>query len=178
MRAHTERLRLEFEDSIGRGLELAAKVDDQTLRRRPEEQSWCAAECLEHLSVTMEIYQRRIREALDGNKLRPARQREKISLLGRIFQRVLEPPVGRRFDTAAGFMPGALPERYLLMKRFEQTHRSMIRLIEETDPIDRMRIKVAAPGTSRLRLPLLDTFSVLAAHDRRHLWQAEHAARV
>jgi hypothetical protein len=171
-------LRLEFEDSIGRGLDLVGSLDDETLRRRPAPDAWCAADCLEHLSVTMEVYQRRIRTALDESKLRPARQKEEMSLLGRIVLRVVEPPASRKFHTPSGFAPGPPPERGTLLRRFDQTHRAMIRLIEETDPIDRMHVKIAAHGSEHFRLPLFDTFAILAAHDRRHLWQAERAAQL
>ena len=176
MQTQTVRLRLEFEDSIGRGLELVARTDDDTLRRRPAPDSWCAAECLEHLSVTMEVYQRRIRAALDAAKPRPSRHKEEMSFLGRIFLRIVEPPARRKFTTPSGFSPGALPDRSMLVRRFDQTHRAMIRLIEETDSIDRMRVRVVPPAAERIKVPLLDTFAILAAHDRRHLWQAERAA--
>ncbi len=176
MQIQTERLRLEYQDSIARGLELAARIDDQRLRRRPDAGGWCAAECLEHLSVTMEVYQKRIREAMYKGKLRPARRKEKVSLIGRIVARVLEPPVGRKLSAPGEFAPQNVPERAALLRRFEQTHRAMIQLIEETDAIDRGRVKVPATGSERMRLPLLDIFAVLAAHDRRHLWQAERAA--
>jgi hypothetical protein len=177
LQTQTVRLRLEFEDSIGRGLELVARCDDDALRRRPAPDSWCAAECLEHLSMTMESYQRRIRKALDAEKPRPARQKEEMSFFGRIILAIFEPPVGRRFHTPTSLTPGPWLDRAVLSRRFDQSHRGMIKLIEETDPIDRMRVKIPAPGTERIKVPLLDTFAILAAHDRRHLWQAERAAQ-
>lgn len=176
MRVQTERLRLEILDSIGRAKELARKVDDPTFRRRPEGDAWSAAECIDHLNVSTESFVRKIRRAVEGGKVRPGRDHEDLTLFGRIYLWLMEPPVRKRLPSPQNYVPAATtPPREVLLVRFERAHRELIQLIEETDAIDRGRLKLPSPVSKWIRISLLDAFAVLAAHDRRHLWQAERA---
>ena len=174
MRAPTEKLRLEILDSIGRARELVRK-SGEGIRKQPEEGGWSAAECLEHLTLTTESFTRKLRRAIDETTTRPAREREEHTWAGRIYLWFVEPPVWRKISTTAKFVPTAPVSRDVLLARFEKAHRELIQLIEETDVIDRIRVKVPAPAWKRLRISLLDALAALCAHDRRHLWQAERA---
>lgn len=179
MNAQTERLRLEYRDSVARARELVAGSGLEALRRKGAEGGWCAAECLDHLNLSAEDSMRRIREALAESPPRPARRAERMSLVGRFIVRNYEPPARRRYTAAATIVPAAAPARIdLLLGRFEQAHAQLEKLLEETDGIDRMRIRVSFADYEWLHPTLFDTFCIVAAHDRRHLWQAERAARV
>lgn len=179
MRAQSERLRLEYRESVARAKELFSSAGGERLRARPAGGGWCAAECVEHLALTGEDYVKRIRAAIESAKTRPAGGEEKLSLAGRVLMRMFEPPVRRRFTAAPHLVPAAAAPRLdLLLGRFEQAHVHLMRLVEETDALDRTRIRIALPDSDWVRLTLFDTFELIAAHDRRHLWQAERAARV
>ena len=173
MNRQTERLRREFEDVVRRGKALAAGFDDATLMRRPAERSWSRAECLEHLSATAEEYARRIRAALDRAGHTTPRPRERMSLFGWLFLRFMEPPVRKKLRVPNRvFKPGAVTTREALLARFEEQHATLIALLEESDTRDRRRLRVPDP-VGKFTIPLYDTFAILAAHGRRHLWQAE-----
>jgi hypothetical protein len=179
MNAQSERLRLEYRDSVARARDLVSGSGLDALRRKGADGGWCAAECLDHLNLSTEDSMRRIREALAESSPRPARREEKLSLVGRFIVRNYEPPARRRYTAAATVVPAAAPARIdLLVAKFEQTHAQLVKLLEETDAIDRMRIKVSFADYEWLHPTLFDTFCIIAAHDRRHLWQAERAARV
>lgn len=173
MNAQTERLRREFEDVVRRGRALAGGVDDATLMRRPAERSWSRAECLEHLSSTAEEYGRRIQAALDAQDRPQSGRRERLSVSGWLFLKFMEPPVRKRVRVPnRAFKPGAVTTREALLNRFEEQHARLIALLEESDGLDRRRLRVLAP-VGKFSFPLFDTFAILASHGRRHLWQAE-----
>ena len=174
MRPYTEKLRLEILDSVGRARELVRK-NGEAIRKQPEEGGWSAAECIEHLTLSTESFTRKIRRTIDESVTRPARERESYSFIGRIYLWYVEPPVRRKVSAAEKFIPTVPASREVLMARFEKSHRELLQLIEETDGIDRMAIKVSSPISKRLRISLLDALAALCAHDRRHLWQAERA---
>ena len=179
MQAQTERLRLEYRDCVARAKDLIAGSSLEALRRKAPGGGWSAVECLDHLNLSAEDSIRRITEALEESETRPARRAERLSLVGRFVVRSYEPPIRRRFTAAATVVPSAAPGRIdVLISRFEQRHTQLVKLIEETDAIDRMRIKVPFADYEWLRPTLFDTFCIIAAHDRRHLWQAEQASRV
>jgi len=176
MRVQTERLRLEILDSIGRVRDLARRVDEAAFRKRPEEHGWSAAECVDHLNSSTESFVRKIRRVIETGKVRPGSPQEDLTLLGRLYLWFMEPPVRKRVPSPQNYVPGATtPPREVLLVRFEKSHRELIQLIEETDAIDRTRLKLPTPVSKWIRISLLDAFAVLASHDRRHLWQAERA---
>lgn len=179
MQVQTERLRLEYRDCVARAKDLVAGAGLDALRRKADDGGWSAAECLDHLNLSTEDSIRRIREAIEESEQRPARREEKLTLVGRLILRNMEPPIRRRYTAAATVVPAATPGRVdILLGRFEQLHGQLVRLLEETDALDRMRIKVTLADYEWLRPTLFDTFCIIGAHDRRHLWQAERAARV
>jgi hypothetical protein len=182
MKQHTERLRLEFADVVRNGNDLAARLDDAVLMRRPAPESWSVAENLEHLSATAETYGRRIRRKLDATDLTSshahAHAMEEPTFIGRIWLSLVEPPVRFRLKVpAAALQPGAIESREILLTRFADTHAKLIALLEESDAHDRMKVRVPTAFAKRITVTLLDAFAVLTAHGRRHLWQAERALR-
>lgn len=175
MNEQTVRLRGELEEIMRRGKELVASVDDAVLTRQPAEGSWSAAECIEHLNISAEKYVRRFRRALDAGPKLPPREREKLTWIGRFFVSFAEPPPRRKLPAPRGYAPMAVPPREELVARYVFLHAELIRILEESDAIDRSKIKVNSPASRYIKLRLLDGFSLLTAHARRHLWQAERA---
>jgi hypothetical protein len=179
MKPHTERLQREFEEVVRRGNELAARLDEAALRKRPAENSWSVAECLDHLSATAEMHVRRFRRTLDEATVRNGSTEEKLTWRGRLFVHIMEPPVGRiRLPLpTAKLAPVRMESREALMERFADMHDQLLALLIESDALDRNRLRVTTPASKRITITLVDGFSLLAAHARRHLWQAERAAR-
>ncbi|HEX8254801.1 MAG TPA: DinB family protein [Thermoanaerobaculia bacterium] len=179
MKPETERLRGELEDAVRRARELAARLDDAALMRRPSEQSWSVAECLDHLSATGELYVRRLRRVLEAATVRSDNPVEKPSFAGRMFLKIMEPPVRRmrvKIPTQK-LAPREMPSRNELLQRFDQTHAQLIALLEESDAYDRTKLRVGTPASKLIKITFIDAFAVMASHARRHLWQAERAVR-
>ena len=178
MKLETVRLGRELEEVIRGGNELAAQLDDATLMRRPSSKSWSVAENLEHLSATAATFARRIRRRLDSATKQNVVTDEKRSIPGRVWVRLVEPPVRVRLKVpAAALQPGEIGSRAELLARFSETHAALIALLGESDAYDRMRLRIATPFSKRVSVNMVDTFAVLAAHGRRHLWQARRAVR-
>jgi hypothetical protein len=181
MKPNTERLRHELAEVVRNGNALVARLDDETLMRRPSPAKWSVAENVEHLSATAATFGRRIRRRLDTATVATTTSHvsERPTLVGRIWWRLVEPPVRLRLKVpAAALQPGAIESRALLMSRFDETHATLIALLEESDAYDRMRVRIPTPFAKRLTVTLFDAFEVLAAHGRRHLWQAERLEKL
>ncbi|MFL6246299.1 MAG: DinB family protein [Thermoanaerobaculia bacterium] len=178
MKPETTRLHGEFDDVVQRGHALAARLDDHALMRRPAPASWSVAENLEHLSATAATFARRIRRRLDASTMSETPSKEKSSIVGRIWLGLVEPPARIRLKVpAAALQPGEITTRDALLARFGETHGTLIALLDESDAYDRMRLRIPSAFAKRITVTLYDGFVVLAAHGRRHLWQAERAVR-
>ena len=178
MKSETTRLLGEFDEVVQRCTALAASLDDAALMRRPAPESWSVAENLEHLSATAATYGRRIRRRLDASAMSDAVSKEKTSLIGRLWLGMVEPPARMRLKVpAAALQPGEITTRDALLARFGETHGTLIALLEESDAYDRMHLRIQTAFAKWISVTLYDGFVVLAAHGRRHVWQAERAAR-
>lgn len=176
MKAETVQLHGEFDEVVRRCNALAVSLDDEALMRRPAPASWSVAENLEHLSATAATFSRRIRRRLDAATTSDTFSREKKSLVGRVWLGLVEPPVRVRLKVpAAALQPGEIVSRDALLARFAETHATLIALLDESDAYDRMRLRIPSAFAKRITVTLYDAFIVLAAHGRRHLWQAIEA---
>ena len=65
-----------------------------------------------------------------------------------------------------------VPDPAGVLEDFLQANEELIRRIRTANGLDLKRAKVPVPGSRRLKLSLGQGFALMAAHSRRHLWQA------
>jgi hypothetical protein len=162
---------------IRRARELTEGVSPDTFNRTPPGGGWSAAQCLDHLNETARIYLPIIADAMDtGSPAAGAGPHEGRTLLGRVVVWSQEPPVRLRVRTFEGMLPSSEeldPDQVL--EDFELLHEELIVRINESGALDRKGIRIRSAMNPRLKLSLGDWFAFLAAHGRRHVWQAERA---
>ena len=164
----------QFEAITADAGELLARLTDAQFNWRPVPGRWSIAECLAHLNVTGQMYlpliERSIREARERRAF--GRGPFRHGLLGNLFVRAAEPPAKIKIKTPKLFAP--LPEHLLIVvaPAFSSLHEQLFRLLREADGIDLARARLTSPVTRFLRLSLGQCFAFIAAHERRHLWQA------
>jgi hypothetical protein len=157
--------------------EVAEGLDTATFNRRPPGGGWSVAECLDHLNATARLYLPAFAEAMEEARERgwvsDDRTRDGRTWLGRIVARSQEPPVRFRMKTFDALQPVSDLNPDAVIEEFEILHEELIVRINESLSLDRRRIRIRSVLNPRLRLSLADWFAFLAAHGRRHLWQAE-----
>lgn len=161
--------------AIRRAHELGA-MEPRLFNARPEEGKWSVAECLDHLNETARIYLPEIAETIEGAReegllARPGAARR--TFIGRIIVWTQEPPVRIRMKTFTDIEPRGDTDPAEVAEAFEALHEELIVRINEAADLDWKRVKMRSLLESRLKLSLGDWFYFLAAHARRHLWQAE-----
>lgn len=161
--------------SVAEGLSGAA------LRRRPDPGAWSVAECLDHLVRTGEAYYPGIDRALDRAREEGLRSEGPFSrgFLGRWLVRGMEPPPSLKVPAPAAFRPDP-PEDVSTeaddpLERFLEHQDELARRVREADGLDLEAVTVRSPVLSFLRINLYAALAYLAAHQRRHLWQARRA---
>jgi hypothetical protein len=156
--------------------EITDGVDPATFNRRPPDGGWSAAECLDHLNATARVYLPVLTEAMEEARAsgKIGRATDGRTLQGRIIARMQEPPV--RFLKSTTFeelRPSRDLDPEAVLEEFEVLYEELIVRINESASLDRKRIRIRSVLSPRLKLSLADWFAFLAAHARRHLWQAD-----
>jgi hypothetical protein len=86
--------------------------------------------------------------------------------------------VGRfKTKTIPAWVPSGDRSPDELVAEFERWQSDQVALVRESDGLPIHAIKITSPVDARARYNVFSALSIMARHQHRHLWQAEHAAR-
>jgi hypothetical protein len=147
------------------------------LSAKPYPARWSATECVSHLNLTTKMY-----VPLIHSEIRRAREQRiegsgpfAMDWVGRFLAWFLEPPYRVRSRTVAGAVPVGARSAAVVLEEFKALNAQLISLLIETRGLALDSVTVASPFNGRMKYNLYSVFHILAAHERRHLWQAEQA---
>jgi len=143
----------------------------EQLKQRPANGGWSIAECLMHLVLTSDEYLK-LADAAFLDAPRGTAKTFKRDLVGRILAWTMEPPYRVKSKTLPVYIPdaGALENA---LPRFVESQKLLIETLSRASGILLDRVMVQSSFNPRIHYNLLSFFAILAAHQRRHLWQAE-----
>lgn len=165
----------ELSEATRRAWTLVRSTDPRIFTVRPDPSNWSAAECLSHLSLTTELFLPPLRAAIDDARARglTRRSKPKMDILGRVLRWFLEPPIRSRVRTTARFVPRSVRAKSEAFGEFASLQDQLLDLLRSSADIDLVKPKIVSPFDRRVRYNLFSAFRIIAAHQRRHLWQAE-----
>ena len=157
---------------------LAQSLDESRWSRRASNGGWSPAECVVHLNTTSEAFVPLIAAALDGAKefCDCSSRRPRFDLIGWLLLKSMEPPYKMKMKTTRPFEPPAPGPQSELLPRWNDAQSALIALLERGDAYPISRIKLTSPFSARVKYSIFCAFRIIAAHQRRHLFQAERNA--
>lgn len=162
----------ELNEATRRAWALVQSTDGRLFTVRPSPARWSAAECLAHLSICNGMFLPVLREAVQNRA--PKRITPRMDLIGRVLRWFLEPPMRKRVKTTAPFVPKAVRTKADAFGEFAAWQEKLIDVLREARDADLSK-KIVSPFDDRVRYNVFSAFRIVAAHERRHLWQAEQA---
>ncbi|MFN2387852.1 MAG: DinB family protein [Thermoanaerobaculia bacterium] len=168
-------LRRQFEAAAREARDLAGGLTLRQLQWRPAGK-WSIAECFDHLNHAERIlprFDRKLAEAraAGGRRRWPYR----AGWIAGMYIRSVEPPVRRlRFRSPKAFRPHSETELTDAVPRFLRLQEDLARRVEESEGVDVSGIRMGSPVVRRFKMSMAEWFAFLAAHQRRHLWQARN----
>ena len=167
-------------DQDAQALAAGLSAEHACWRARPD--SWNVAECLDHLATTNLIY-------IDA--MRPAAQRAAEQglvrhgpalpgIVGGLFVKSLEPPVSPRlrFRAPQNIRPRSSPPIEETLTAFLASQQKVRAFLRANAGLDLARVPFRNPFLPGVRFSLATALHAIAAHDRRHLWQAWRIRRL
>jgi uncharacterized damage-inducible protein DinB len=177
-RAGRDGVQDQFRTLIRQVHDLIGRVDHDRLNRRPRPDAWSVGECVDHLNETARLYLPELTEAIEEARaegLLATPGAGERTLFGRLLTWGTEPPPRIRTRTFGAIEPAREHDADDLAEAFEALHEEIIVRINEAADLDRKKIRIRSVLDRRIKLSLGDWFHFLAAHGRRHVWQAERA---
>jgi hypothetical protein len=172
---HSLRTRtLATHDEVAR---IARPLDPERSNRRPSDRGWSVGQVLEHLCVTVELYEAPLQALLRSARVDAAAPlREwRPTLFGRLLVGSLASP--RKLPTPKRMAPSLTP-RAGVLEAFLGMHAALVTRMDHAASFDWRALRMSSPAVSRVlqplaRLNLGDVFSVFVVHAERHARQIE-----
>lgn len=157
--------------------ELRARLTEPQLFWRPGPRAWSIAECFLHMETAARLYLAAIDEGIARARARGLEGEPPFRhpWASRWFVRSFEPPPTIRFPAPKRFRPPANPPTppfEPILEVFLALGGEIGRRLDAAKGLDLGRARVVSPATRLVRLSLGMAFSLLAVHERRHLYQA------
>jgi len=172
--------RRQFEQISADADALVTPLGNDQFTWKPASNKWSIAECLEHLNATARAYLPFIDEGI-ADAIRHGAYAEgpfHYSMIGRLFSRLMEPPARFRMSTSTDKQPGPHRPKRETLAGFRAYQVQYVDRLRQANGIDLSRSCVRSPLASWIRIPLGSAFASMAAHERRHLWQARRITQM
>jgi hypothetical protein len=172
-------LEAQFTAMCARVQALVAATGPDLCTVRPIPGSWSVAECLQHLNLSADAYfpiwQQIISAA--GPRKTEANAPYRIDFWGRFLSWILEPPPRIRSKTPAPLEPVGCDDFAQVLAGFCERQQRILAALRRCRGRSIDQVAFASPVDPRIRYSIWSSFVIVAAHQRRHLWQAEQAIR-
>ena len=155
-------------------LVLGHSADDLT--NRWESSSWSVTQCLDHLARTslsfLPSISRAVATAPELNTNRPLR----TGTIALLLIRNLEPPYRLRYKVIPQLAPRET-DFEAAWSNFEKSQSHLSEAVRSAAGLAIDKVKVQCPVYARITYNVYGAFRMLAAHQRRHLWQMQQVLR-
>lgn len=145
---------------------------EEVLQKRTSPGSWSPLECVVHLNLSLQAMLPGIRHAVEtAPESAKAKPDYKMDFAGRLLAWSLEPPVLFKMKAPKTALPleAAAPESVL--REFNLQHEELVELLHASASKAIDQVKMKSPFAN-IHYSVYSAFRIIAAHDRRHLWQA------
>ena len=166
-----DEVKAQFDAATARARQLLTGNSADVLTRRPQADRWSPADCVAHLTLTNQHYPPLLRGALEQA---PAGDGPYgMDFRGRMLRWILEPPYRSGVKTMPSMEPQAGEPPEQVLAAFLASQEEILRLLVAARGKALEKATITSPFSKRMRYNAYSCFQVLAAHERRHLWQAE-----
>jgi hypothetical protein len=143
---------------------------------RSDATSWSVAQCLDHLATGHRVYLRAM-QPVSERALAEGRMRRgpaEPGVIGRCVVWTFEPPVRPylRLRAPRSIRPRSAPPLAEAVRDFFESHDELRAFLRRYAGIDLAGVHFPNPFIRGVRFSLATGLHILAAHERRHLWQA------
>jgi hypothetical protein len=169
----------QLDENERNALTLIGDLDEAQIRWQPSPAAWGIGQCLDHITVSNRTYLGPMRRAVEAARRQSRLRRGPLrpGAPSRWFVRTLEPPPRRKLRAPKSIVPVLGKTKAQLAAEFEREQQGIRDLLREAAALDLNRTRFANPFLPLLRFSVGTGLLVLAAHERRHLFQAAAVRR-
>jgi len=158
---------------------LLNRLTEDQFHWSPDSARWSIAQCLLHLVIIGDKYLPLLDEAIERARAEDLVSRGpfRYGFIERWLVRSTEPPPRIRLRTPVSARPPDDQPLAAVVTSFLTLQDELRKRIHAANGVHLARAKVTSPFIQALKMGLGSCFAFLAAHERRHLWQAWRVRR-
>jgi hypothetical protein len=164
----------QFEQVAAEAEAIVEPLREDQFAWRPAPDAWSIGECFDHLNAAAKMYLPELDAGIADGIRRQAFGAGpfRYSLKDRLLVRLSEPPSIVRVRSPHSFLPATGRSRDEVLAARRHLHAQFVERVRLARGLDLARVHVRSPVSTWLRFSLGTAFALIAAHERRHLWQA------
>jgi hypothetical protein len=154
---------------------LVADLDEAQFNWQPDGRGWSIAQCLDHLTRTNGLYLDALRAGAARARTADLARRGPIrpGWLSRLFINSMGPTVRLRIPAPSAAAPASHVRKEDVLPAFLRIQEDVRAFAQACADLDLNRARFANPFVKGIRFSVGTGLLVIAAHDRRHLVQAQ-----
>lgn len=158
---------------------LLAGLSAEQANWKPAPARWSVAQCLEHVTRSVNLYPAKVDAMLGEARTRMQRGQRayRNGWIAGIIIATMDPPPRLRAPTASAASPPSSLDVHAVADAFDAAHAWLIDAMTRADGLSLRHARTGSPFAPRIRFTLEQVFRVNVPHARRHLWQAREVTR-
>ena len=144
--------------------------DISELTARSGSGSWSVAECLDHLTQTTRAFLPAISTSVASAPKLKNDRRLRTGILPSLFIWNLSPPYRIRFKVLPQLAPQN-PDSGIAWASFVESQSELLAILGSTAGLAIDKVRIKSPVYGRISYNIYGALRMLAAHQRRHIWQ-------
>lgn len=153
------------------------KLPLEKLNHKTNPEKWSVLECIAHLNLYGDYYNPEIRKSIKTSSTKPAKL-YKAGFLGNYFTNSMLPKTKLiKMKTFKDKNPVGSKLGLEVIQKFIAQQKEFIELLTLSNKVNISKTRTAISISKILKLKLGDTFRFNAAHNERHIQQAEKATK-
>jgi hypothetical protein len=161
--------------------EFVESLDTRQLAWKPGPKSWSVAECLDHLNLGIDqflpLIDRVIEKGQHGGILSAGPFR--YGWFNRWLLSTFEPPAKMKIPAPAAIVPQIVSvDKQKLMANSLARRDRYVETVTRANGLHLTKLRVQSPFSRLVKWDLGAALEMLAAHDRRHFWQAQRVTQL
>ena len=156
------------------------ELSEQQRNWKHNAESWSIGQCFDHLVKANESYFPLIEQSIKGEQ--PRTFWESLPLLPTFFGwmliKFLSPESTKKLKAPGIFQPSSSDIDPHIINNFVKQQNQLTYLMKETAELDLRRVKITSPAMRFVTYSLLDCYTIIVVHEKRHFQQAKRVLDV
>jgi DinB family protein len=150
-------------------------LTNKQINWKPGEDQWSIGQCFDHLIKTNSTYFPLLDGVVEGGKKNTFWESMPFfpSFFGKLFIKSLDPKNKQKFKAPDKFKPSSSSIDEKVIRFFADNQKRLIDYMKATEKMDLLRIVVSSPASSLITFSLMDAYTILITHEKRHFQQAK-----